>query len=52
MIAKDVSKIGIPKIIKGTNKDVKAAPLNSSKVIMEIINPIKVAESPANIFAG
>ena len=52
MIANKVSKIGIAKIDTGTKKDIKAGPLNSSNVIIAMMNPMKVAPSPANIFAG
>ena len=40
----------IEKVLR--KKDIKAGPLNSNNVITAIINPIKVAPSPANIFAG
>ena len=52
MIANKVSKIGIPRIVNGTKNDIKAGPLNSSNVIIEIINPMNVAQSPAKIVAG
>ena len=52
MIANKVSSIGIPKIIRGTNKLVKAGPLNSRRVITAIIKPKYMAQSPQNILAG
>ena len=52
IIANDVSKIGIPKIVIGIKNEINAGPLNSNKVITAIINPINVAQSPANILAG
>ena len=52
IIANKVSSIGIAKIDTGTKNEINAGPLNSSKVIIPIINPINVAQSPANILAG
>lgn len=52
IIANNVSNIGMLSIDIGTKKEINAGPLNSSKVITAIINPIKVAQSPAKILAG
>ena len=52
IIANKVSSIGILNIDIGTKNDINAGPLNSSNVIIAIINPRNVAQSPANILAG
>ena len=52
MIANRVSSIGIPNIVTGTKKEISAGPLNSKRVMTLIMNPMNVAQSPANIFAG
>ena len=53
MIANSVSRIGIARINRGTNTDVKRAPLNPKRETIDMMNPMKVAPvSPANVLAG